>query len=73
MIHMQQVRIKYKIKFAKLIKISIVIVQNKRNSKVLMLEPIAKHHAHLEPISDLAFLRDCVVTSCWGGNAYKRK
>lgn len=36
-------------------------------SEVMLLEPVVVHMAHTEPISELCFLEDTIVTSCWGG------
>jgi hypothetical protein len=30
-----------------------------------LLEPLVNQRVHLEPVSDLVFLQDCLVTVCW--------
>jgi len=44
-----------------------IIVPAVLNSDVGFLEPVVIHRAATEPLSDVLFIKDCVVTSCWAG------
>lgn len=44
-----------------------IYVPAKLNSEVSTIRPIVAYRAHMEPISDLKFTKEVIITSCWGG------
>jgi len=44
-----------------------IIVPAFMSTDVGFLEPIAIHRASTEPLSDVQFTQDCIITTCWSG------
>jgi hypothetical protein len=42
------------------------VVESKSRDEVPILHPLVEHRAHHEPVTDIAFLQDTIVTCCWG-------
>jgi len=44
-----------------------IIVPAFMSTDVGFLEPVAIHRASTEPLSDVQFTQDCIITTCWSG------